>query len=166
MGHRSHLCTVGKYSARDLVVEFKGKLHFYPNPCDMEETIQRLIDEYNPRWFTLNCLRTIHSKKALEDLVHLTAWLVYTFLELHPFGDGNGRTIRLLYTYIMESYGFSFQVSPLRRNKDELCSTENEHYVWCQILWDVRFTGNLVELERCMIHSLQMSCNEYKSLNT
>lgn len=73
MSHRSHLSTVGNYSTRDRVVEFKGKLHFYPNPFDMEETMQRFIDEYNHRWFTVNCFRKTNNRKAVEYLVHLTA---------------------------------------------------------------------------------------------
>lgn len=165
MYHRSHLCTVGKYSERERIAEFEGTLHFYPNPLDMEETIQMLIDDYNHRWFAVNRLQTVDSRKALEDLIHLTAWLVYKFLELHPFGDGNGRTIRLLYTYIMESYGFPFQVSPMCCTMEKIYSIESEHFVWCRILRNVGLKGNLEELEQHMFHSLSTSCKEYDALN-
>ena len=160
MSHRSHLCTVGKYSERERLAEFEGKLHIYPKPLNMEEAMQILIDEYNHRWFTANRLRPLDSGKALEDLIQLTAWLIYKFLELHPFGDGNGRTIRLLYTYIMESYGFPFPVSPMLCSKDD-----NEHFMWCRMLQNVQMTGYLEELEQVMFHSLSTCCKQYDASN-
>ena len=85
MNHRKGFCTVGKYSEKERIVEFEGTLHHYPTPSNMEDSMQILIYEYNNRWFTIIHLRDTDSKKALQDLIRLTAWFIYKFLELHPF---------------------------------------------------------------------------------
>lgn len=160
MNHSKHLCTVGKYSDKERVAEFEGEIHIYPNNYDLQETMQILINEYNHRWFCINLLRKTDSEKALENLLQLTAWFIYKFLELHPFGDGNGRTIRLLYSYIMESYGFPFQLTPLWFN--EIYTTQDEQYKhWCEIIKHIRSINHFTKLEKCIIHSLKMTCKEY-----
>jgi len=125
----------------------------------MEESMQILIDQYNHRWFVINKVKKTDYRKAFEELIHLVAWFVYMFLELHPFGDGNGRTIRLLYTYIMESFGVSLPVTPL------WCSdktSSSKHYEqWCDLLENIRTQQDFIRLEQCMIHSLKMSLKEY-----
>ena len=57
MKHRGHLCTVGQYSVKERVTEFEGKMHYYTRYCDIEHTMQILIDEFNRR------LDEIHRKR-------------------------------------------------------------------------------------------------------
>jgi len=163
MNHRKHLtCTIGEYSSHDRLVEFEGNIHYYKSTVG--EDMQRLIDQYNKRWFAINCLRMNDSVQALKYLIHLLAWLVYTFLEIHPFGDGNGRIIRLLFTYIMEAYGFPFPVPIVWLSKDQLNSRDSEekYYVWCKILRKARLTDDFTDLENMIAHSLNKFCEEYR----
>ena len=39
-------------------------------------------------------------KVAGDDIIKLSADIHYNFVNIHPFGDGNGRTTRLLMNYI------------------------------------------------------------------
>ncbi|RUA04256.1 MAG: hypothetical protein DSY43_06780 [Gammaproteobacteria bacterium] len=162
MNHRKHMCTIGEYSSRDRLVEFEGNIHYYTSTVGKE--IQRLIDEYNKRWFTINCQRVNDGVQALKDLIHLLAWLVYTFLEIHPFGDGNGRIIRLLFTYIMEAYGFPFPVPIVWYSQEEfsLKDSEEEYRTWCKILRRARLTDDFTDLENMFAHSLK-KCSETSS---
>jgi len=163
MNHRRRLCTVGKYSIRDRLVEFKGKIHFYPSVWNMEESMQILIDQYNHRWFVINKVKKADHRTALEDLIHLVSWLVCKFLELHPFGDGNGRTIRLLYSYTMESFGVPLPVTLLWCS--DKTSTLKHYEQWCDLLENIQTKQDFIRLEQCMILSLKMSLLENVSVS-
>ena len=160
--------TAGKYSVKDRIAEFDGSIHYYSSHHHLESEMQALIDKYNSKWDAIN--RHIRGKddvKSLEELIRLLTWLVYTFLEIHPFSDANGRMIRLLYTYIMEAYGFPFQLPLLWFNENEPSSLynregEDDYRKWCKLLWNARVTKDLAVLEDEMIRSLKLYCQDYE----
>jgi len=135
MNHRKHLCTIGEYSSHDRMVEFKGNIHYYTSTVG--KLIPRFIDQYNSRWFTINCQRMNDGAQALKYLIHL---LVCSFLEIQFFGDENGRIIRLLFAYITEAYGFPFPVPIVWYSQEEFSSkdSEEEYRTWCKILRKAR----------------------------
>ncbi|KAK3746856.1 hypothetical protein QZH41_000047 [Actinostola sp. cb2023] len=92
----------GKLSTRSRVTMFDGKIHKYPTQ-NLEQGLDRLVDRVN------ECVvKHRNLRRPLDYLVYSVARFVYGLLELHPFSDGNGRTVRLLYAYLMESGGVPF----------------------------------------------------------
>lgn len=96
----------GKFSEEERWVEFNGEVYkypYYPKPGDMEEAVDRLIQKYN-RMFDL-C--TKDGLKECDDLYYLfktCAWLLFELLDLHPFGNGNGRLCRILCSYVLSKF--------------------------------------------------------------
>ena len=76
MEHRGHLCTAGQYSFKERVTEFGGKIHYYTRFCDIEQTMQILIDEFNRQLDEIHRkrLREMDGLKLLTSLTHLTSW--------------------------------------------------------------------------------------------
>ena len=163
MNHHKSWCTVGKYSIQQRIVEFQGQLHYYVESHFIDSQMQMLIDEYNRRWTIIKYeIRRKDSTKALSDLMQLSAWFVNTFLQIHPFSDGNGRSVQLLYTYILEAYGFPFPIPLFWTSDHELEDREKAYTNWCQLLWDARMTGELLPLENHMAQVLKKCCQEYE----
>ena len=163
MKHRGHLCTVGQYSVKERVTEFEGKIHYYTRFCDIGQTMQSLIDEFNRRLDEIHrrSPRMTEKLDSLESLIHLTSWFVYKFLEIHPFGDGNGRMVRLLYTYIMEAFGIPFPAPLVWYTKQETNDGHKQYTTWCKCLWKIRQTLDFKELELNMLRALRECCQEY-----
>ena len=170
MKHRGHLCTVGQYSVKERVTEFEGKIHYYTRFCDIDQTMQMLIDEFNRRLDEIHhrSPRTTHKLDSLESLLHLSSWFVYKFLEIHPFGDGNGRMVRLLYTYIMEAFGIPFPTPLVWYTTEETQTNDGhkEYTSWCKCLSNIRQTLDFKELELDMLRALRECCKEYICWNT
>ena len=164
MGHRSHLCTVGRYSRKERMTEFEGKIHYYTRFCDIDQTMQLLIDEFNRRLDKIHrrSLRTTDWLEPFESLIHLTSWFIHKFLEIHPFGDGNGRMVRLLYTYIMEAFGIPFPTPILWYTKEEIQTKDGhkEYTTWCKLISNIRLTLDFKELELDMLRALGECCKE------
>lgn len=166
INHRSHLCTVGQYSGKERITEFQGTIHYYVTCNDIEQTMQVLIDEFNRRLDAIERESRTDKVKPLESLIHLTSWFVCKFLQVHPFGDGNGRMARLLYTYIMEAYGFLFPTPLFWYSKEELHSKDSnqEYKSWCELLSNIRLTLDFKNLELNMLHALGEGCKEYTTV--
>ncbi|KAK3755403.1 hypothetical protein QZH41_008054 [Actinostola sp. cb2023] len=145
----------GKLSTSSRVTMFDGKIHEYPTR-NLEFVLNRLVDRVNECVVNHRKLR-----RPLDYLVHLVARFVYGFLELHPFSDGNGRTVRLLYAYLMESGGVPFvphitfqptiigrgsaiEFAPkggkwrIRWGEDALQIADTSLQNWCRLLASVR----------------------------
>ncbi|KAK3718102.1 hypothetical protein QZH41_017200, partial [Actinostola sp. cb2023] len=77
-------------------------MHRYPIE-NLEVRLNVIVDRVNAWVF-----KNRNQGRSLEYLLHGVAWFVHGFLELHLFPDGNGRTVRLLYAYLMESGAVPF----------------------------------------------------------
>ena len=78
---------------RDCYVEtvYNGEKHIYPSPEHLETHLQSICDAYNKAIF-----------RDVQPTTALVAWLIFNFLSLHPFHDGNGRTARVLAAYCLD----------------------------------------------------------------
>jgi Fic family protein len=68
---------------------------YFPGFSKVPELLQQLIYKVNNRIDNVNG----------HDIIKLSADIHYNFVNIHPFGDGNGRTARLLMNYIQLYHG-------------------------------------------------------------
>lgn len=91
-----------------------GEMHLYPEPSIAEQILYACVDHH--------CIQMSRHKLAMssDDALSITnvefifkraARLLFDFVDAHPFGDGNGRTCRLLANYVM-SLIMPFPVAP------------------------------------------------------
>jgi Fic family protein len=91
----------GKFKDKEVVVS-GAKYHVKTLPsAKTEEAIKRLCERVNGD-FARN-----RSDKE-KPLLTIVAEFLVDFLAIHPFTDGNGRTARLLSTYLLERIGYHF----------------------------------------------------------
>lgn len=64
---------------------------YFPDFSKIEKLLHNLIDNVNQRI----------DKVSGHDILKLSADLHYNLVNIHPFGDGNGRTSRLMMNYIL-----------------------------------------------------------------
>ena len=67
-----------------------GTQKFYLDPDFIDDEVENMIEYYN------------NSSKSLENICELKL----EFIHIHPFGDGNGRTSRLLLNWALMSNGY------------------------------------------------------------
>lgn len=87
----------GKY--RDKKVIITGTEYIPPVPAELTE----LMKDF--------CARILEQKAKLHP-VEFAAWLHMTFVNIHPFTDGNGRTARLLTNLALLQAGYSVIIIP------------------------------------------------------
>ena len=68
----------------------------------MQEAVCTLLDRFNSL-ITQSINETDESDRLLS-IFKSAAWLVFEFLDLHPFSDGNRRLCRLLCSYVLSTY--------------------------------------------------------------
>ncbi|XP_038065246.1 uncharacterized protein LOC119735565 isoform X2 [Patiria miniata] len=105
----------GHYSDKRRFTTFEGEFYEYPNPADMHNAVNNILDRFNSLLEEARNDTPIetHSQETQideqEDEVKLLclykacSWLVFEILDLHPFGDGNGRLCRLLCSYVLST---------------------------------------------------------------
>ncbi|MCB9262985.1 MAG: Fic family protein [Flavobacteriales bacterium] len=81
----------GRY--RTMGVRIGGANFTPPNALKVDELMGELISEFNSNF------------NSLHPVVMAT-WLHHRFVWIHPFADGNGRTIRLVYNLFLMSMGY------------------------------------------------------------
>ena len=87
----------------------EDNIHMYPPPTVVEEQFYCIIDRHNILMNGLKRLQNPHQK--VEYVFKCAARLLYHLVSLHPFPDGNGRTCRLLASYVLSSLITPFPVS-------------------------------------------------------
>ena len=102
-----------------------GSIHMYPPPTVLEERFYCIIDRHN---IHMNGIKRLQNpQQRVEYVFKCAAWFLYHLVSLHPFPDGNGRTCRLLASYVLSSSITPFPVSichsdPLSSRRDYVCA--------------------------------------------
>ena len=91
----------GMYCNNARITQFQGELYHYQQPNDMQEAVCILLDRFNSL-FTQSIDTSPESNKLLS-IFKCVAWLVFELLDLHPFSDRNGRSCRLLSSYVLST---------------------------------------------------------------
>ena len=95
-----------------------------------EEVFTYKLDQLEYKWpkFNEGKLKKWYEMSAEEysgvcpDVIHLASWALFTFVDIHPFNNGNGRLCRLVANHIM-SLVAPFPVSCVLEN---LSATQGE----------------------------------------
>ena len=98
----------GQFSTRRRYGTFNNETYHYPHfktENIAEAAVQSIVDEYHKH--LVNIKKEIQEPMTVELLVKIfkvaTSFL-FTFLQLHPFPDGNGRLGRLLCSHVLELF--------------------------------------------------------------
>ena len=125
----------GTFSNQRRFTNFEGEWYEYPYLPDaeqMENAVTRLLDGCNKRFD----LCTKHGLKDFDDFYYLfktCAWLLFELLDLHPFGEGNGRLCRILCSYLLSTF------SPFPTSVYNVW-TDSTKYDYQKALYDTRKT--------------------------
>ncbi|XP_065908787.1 protein adenylyltransferase FICD-like [Dysidea avara] len=108
----------------------KGReVHFYPESVIAEQIFYACVDHHciQMSQFTSGTL----SAKTIEFIFKRAARLLFDFVDAHPFGDGNGRTCRLLANYVI-SLITPFPVAPSYGQGEEIKNNYLKAIIECR----------------------------------
>ena len=126
--HQNVLGEKRGYSSKERLVEFKGQIYKYCPPNEIERKMSRLIDRFNCEWWK------IKNQQGSNALFKTLSNFVMDFLDIYPFGDGNGRVMRLLVIYVLESFGY----------KNPLLRFSADYNQWCQKALCFRYRHTMI----------------------
>ena len=89
----------GKIRSSDVYTNWHDGPHFYPPPEKVESLFFSLIDHHNIHMESLASETTTLGR--VKHLFKCAAWLLFKFVDAHPFVDGNGRMCRLLANHVL-----------------------------------------------------------------
>jgi len=89
----------GKIRSTDVWTYWHDGPHFYPSHKKVENLFYSLIDHHNIHMRALDSVPT--TLERVKYLFKCAAWLLFTFVDVHPFVDGNGRMCRLLANHVL-----------------------------------------------------------------
>ena len=92
----------GQLSTNERYTDYKGERYYYQNPEDMGKAFQDLLDNHNDL-IKYYVKEEEDPKARVYNMFKICSWLLFEFLDLHPFSDGNGRLCRLLCSYVLSS---------------------------------------------------------------
>ncbi|CAC5399074.1 unnamed protein product [Mytilus coruscus] len=95
----------GKFSVLPRSANFDGKDFFYPSYATEEiafQAVDTIVLEYNKMVMEISKIKNKHEK--LEHSLKCATVLLFGFLTLHPFSDGNGRLARLLCSHCLKVF--------------------------------------------------------------
>lgn len=76
-------------------------IHYYPRPEVAEQELYDVVDRHNIHMEALEKKTKLSKLEKVTYVVKCAAWLLFHFVDTHPFVDGNGRTCRLLGNYVL-----------------------------------------------------------------
>jgi len=113
----------------------EGEYHFYPEPVVAEQIFYACVDHHCIQMSqftgTLSTKTSTVSAKTVEFIFKRAARLLFDFVDAHPFGDGNGRTCRLLANYVV-SLIIPFPVAPSYGQGEEMKSNYLKAIIECR----------------------------------
>ena len=81
------------------------EIHLYPEPAVAEQILYACVDHHciqmSHHLERLSLPNELLSTTNVEFIFKRAARLLFDFVDAHPFGDGNGRTCRLLANYVI-----------------------------------------------------------------
>ena len=98
----------GQFSTRKRYGEFDNEIYHYPHfktKNTAEAAVQSIVDEYHKH--LVNIKKEMQKPMTLEllkKIFKVATSFLFSFLQLHPFSDGNGRLGRLLCSYVLELF--------------------------------------------------------------
>ena len=92
----------GVFSDMPRFTSYKGEEYWYQQPEDMANAVDLILDRANSLITESKCKNDDETK--IGGIFKSVAWLLFELLDLHPFGNGNGRLCRVLCSYILSSY--------------------------------------------------------------
>ena len=76
-------------------------IHHYPCPEAAEQELYNVVDRHNIHMEALEKKTQLSNLEKVIYVIKCAAWLLFHFVDTHPFIDGNGRTCRLLGNYVL-----------------------------------------------------------------
>ena len=109
----------GQFRKSQAFTYWKKEMYIYYDHSLIEINMFNLCDLYNDIIIKLSNLE--NKLELITKLYKLASKMMFYFLNIHPFGDGNGRCGRIILNHIL-SYIFPFPINILGsklRNRDE-----------------------------------------------
>ncbi|XP_033641541.1 uncharacterized protein LOC117301629 [Asterias rubens] len=100
---RKNATKPGVYSDKKRLSVFEGETYEYPDPnlVDLQKLVVKVLDNYNDLY--QDAQQESDNEKRLEKLFKISSYFLFEMLDVHPFGDGNGRLCRLLCNYVLST---------------------------------------------------------------
>lgn len=157
----------GTFSSKQRFTTFKGEVYEYPKPDDMAKEVDLVLDRFNSL-FT-DAVSKTDKKQKLQGIFKSLAYFLFEILDLHPFGNGNGRLFRSFCYYVLSSHGHTMFPCPIYHACDE---RENDDHSTCrkpckdnyeQVLVDARKsdTRHPQELATMLVESCWRTWREF-----
>ena len=89
----------GKIRESEVFASCQNGPHFYPSPQIAEQLFYSVLDRHNIHMASFKSATT--TCEMIDHLFKCAAWLLFHFVNTHPFSDGNGRMCRLLANYVL-----------------------------------------------------------------
>jgi Fic family protein len=105
---------IGEYKTLPNHVKTKtGAMFFFASPEETPAKMQELLEWYRAE-----------AEKADVNPIILAATFHYKFICIHPFDDGNGRTVRILMNFILMQFGYPPVIIRTEEKRDYLSVLE------------------------------------------
>ena len=101
----------GVFSNKPRFTTYKGEVYWYQHPEDMTVAVDLILDRMNS--LVTDSKHKSDDEAKIGGIFKSVAWLAFELLDLHPFGNGNGRLCRVLCSYILSSLTSTPFPSPL-----------------------------------------------------
>lgn len=147
----------GVFSDKLRYTTYKEEEYQYQQPKDMAVAVDLILDRVNSLISESKCKSD--NKAKIGGTFKSVAWLLFELLDLHPFGNGNGRVCRVLCSYILSSH------TPFPSPIYFPCSENEEDHSQClqpckdvyeQALVDARKSDNR---HPCKLLTMIVECN-------